>query len=89
MPPRRTTPSGYQHARRLRKESTQAELRLWAYLRDRRLCGVTFRRQHAIGPYVADFCAPRHKLIVEVDGGQHMERQEQDADRTAFLASQG
>ena len=64
-------------------------MKLWAYLRDGRLRGVTFRRQHAIGPYVADFCAPRHKLIVEVDGGQHAERREQDAERTAFLASEG
>ncbi len=89
MPPRRTTPTGYQQAHRLRKESTPAELKLWAYLRQGRLRGVLFRRQHAIGRYVADFCAPRHKLIIEVDGSPHLEQQDEDAERTAFLASQG
>jgi very-short-patch-repair endonuclease len=53
------------------------------------LNGVHFRRQHAIGPYVVDFCAPREKLVVEVDGGQHLEQQEYDAERTNYLESKG
>jgi very-short-patch-repair endonuclease len=58
-------------------------------LRSHRLNGVHFRRQHAIGPYVVDFCAPREKLVVELDGGQHLEQQEYDAERTNYLESKG
>jgi len=89
MPPRRTTPSGYQHARQLRKEPTPAESRLWASLRGSQLHGVKFRRQHAIGPYVADFCCPKYKLIVELDGSQHLDQQNDDAQRTEYLEAQG
>ncbi len=89
MPPRRTTPVGYQHARTLRKRQTPAEVRLWAYLREGRLQGVAFRRQHAIGPYVTDFCAPRHHLVIELDGSPHLQQEEQDVQRKEFLFSQG
>jgi very-short-patch-repair endonuclease len=51
--------------------------------------GLRFRRQHAIGTYIVDFCAPRKKLIVEIDGGQHLEQQQYDAERTLFLESRG
>lgn len=88
MPPRRTTPQGYEKARRLRKELTPAERKLWAALRGNRL-GVSFRRQHAIGPYIVDFCCIKKRLIVEVDGGQHLDQAEYDAERTNFLSSQG
>ena len=58
-------------ARRLRKNPTDAERKLWQLLRCKKLAGFRFRRQQPIGPYVADFfCAPE-KLIVELDGGQH------------------
>ncbi len=50
---------------------------------------VHFRNQHAIGNYIVDFCAPRKKLIIELDGGQHLEQEDYDADRTAFLESKG
>ncbi len=50
---------------------------------------IQFRRQHAIGNYVVDFCAPREKLIIELDGSQHLEQEEYDAERTAFLESKG
>jgi very-short-patch-repair endonuclease len=53
------------------------------------MCGVHFRRQHAIGPYITDFCAPTKKLILEVDGGQHLEQQEYDTERTAYLSEKG
>ncbi len=89
MPLRRTTPTGYQHGRALRKQLTPLERKLWAYLRNGRLKGVVFRRQHAIGPYVADFCAPRHHLVVELDGSQHLRNEEQDQRRTEYLRSQG
>jgi len=88
MPQRRTTPQGYQKARQLRKELTPAERKLWAALRGDQL-GVSFRRQHAIGPYIADFCCIKKKLVIELDGGQHLEQAEYDSDRTAFLERQG
>ena len=50
---------------------------------------VHFRKQHAIGNYIVDFCAPRKKLIIELDGSQHLEQQEYDAERTEFLKSKG
>ena len=80
---RRTNP----HARRLRRDMTDAERRLWHALRDRRFDGWKFRRQASIGPYVADFLCHAGRLIVEVDGGQHSV--ERDAARTAFLSGQG
>lgn len=59
------------------------------YARTVRMGGVHFRPQHAIGNYIADFCAPRRKLIIELDGSQHLEQQEEDAERTAFFESKG
>ena len=50
---------------------------------------IHFRRQYAIGKYVVDFCAPRQKLIIEVDGSQHLDREAQDNDRAAYLTLQG
>jgi class 3 adenylate cyclase/very-short-patch-repair endonuclease/tetratricopeptide (TPR) repeat protein len=76
-------------ARRLRRDQTQAERRLWAHLRDRRLNGAKFRRQHSIGPFIADFCCPERGLVVELDGGQHASREEADRRRTAFLMQRG
>jgi very-short-patch-repair endonuclease len=57
-------------ARRLRRDATRAERVLWRHLRGDAL-GVTFRRQHPVPPYVADFACLEARLIVEVDGGQH------------------
>ncbi len=51
--------------------------------------GVRFRRQHAIGSFVTDFCAPRNKLIIELDGSQHLEQEEYDKERTDYLEAQG
>lgn len=51
--------------------------------------GVNFRRQHAIGPYIADFCCVKKKLIIELDGSQHLDQTADDNERTAFLASKG
>lgn len=68
---------------------TPTEARLWTHLRAHRLQGIHFRNQHAIGNYVVDFCAPRKKLIIEVDGSHHIEQAEYDAKRTTFLESKG
>ena len=62
---------------------------MWAYLRRGQLQGVHFRRQHPIGPYVADFCAPGQRLVIEVDGSQHVEQQHYDDERTVYLRLQG
>ncbi len=59
--------------RRLRRQATDAETRLWFALRDRRLGGFKFVRQEAIGSYIVDFVCRERKLIIEVDGGQHAE----------------
>jgi len=78
-----------QNARELRHKMTDAESKLWAMLRSHRFEGVHFRRQHPIGPYIADFCAPREKLIIEVDGSQHREHPGYDRKRTEYLESRG
>jgi very-short-patch-repair endonuclease len=51
---------------------TQAECILWERLRDRRLAGIKFRRQHSIGAYNVDFYCAAARLIIEVDGGNHL-----------------
>ena len=75
--------------RELRKSSTDAEQRLWYLLRNRRLDGFKFRRQHRIGPYFVDFVCLRARLVVEADGGQHLERASYDAARTHYLRWKG
>lgn len=76
-------------ARRLRRDQTEAERKLWAHLRNRQLAGAKFRRRHFISPFIVDFCCPERGLIVELDGGQHAERAAADQRRTAFLMNQG
>ncbi|HDQ99768.1 MAG TPA: endonuclease domain-containing protein [candidate division WOR-3 bacterium] len=76
-------------ARLLRRRSTDAERLLWSKLRDRRLAGAHFRRQHPVGPFVVDFCCLDARLIIEVDGGEHSVRVRQDQNRDQFLAGRG
>jgi very-short-patch-repair endonuclease len=75
-------------ARLLRRSATEAEQRLWAALRDRRLEKYKFRRQYPIGHYIVDFACTKHRLVVEVDGGQHADSAA-DPRRTAWLESRG
>jgi very-short-patch-repair endonuclease len=89
MPQRRTNQKTFINSYHLRHNQTEAETRLWRVLRMHQLNGVHFRRQHAIGPYIVDFCSPSHKLIIELDGGQHLDQQEYDAERTAYLEAKG
>jgi len=86
---KRTTPKIFGHAKQLHRNMTPAEVKLWARLRAHRLEGVHFRNQHAIGNYIVDFCAPRKKLIIELDGSQHRELEEYDKERTEYLESKG
>jgi type I restriction enzyme M protein len=76
-------------ARDLRKRQTDAETLIWYLLRDRRLAGFKFRRQHPLPPYVLDFYCNDAKLCIELDGGQHAQRPGQDGKRDAALAAQG
>ncbi|MGH8293303.1 MAG: endonuclease domain-containing protein [Gammaproteobacteria bacterium] len=78
-------------ARRLRSGMTEAELRLWSRLRRKQICGVQFYRQKPIGPYIVDFYAPAAKLVVEVDGSQHLTQTGvvSDMERGRFLRVQG
>jgi adenine-specific DNA-methyltransferase len=76
-------------ARELRQHQTDVEAKLWLRLRDRQLCGVKFRRQHPIGPYIVDFCCPDRCLVVELDGGHHAEQILVDQKRTRFLELAG
>jgi len=76
------------NARTLRREMTDAERRLWSRLRGEQL-GVKFRRQHPLGTYIADFACLGPKLIVELDGSQHLQQQAYDQVREAFFRAHG
>ena len=77
--------------RKLRRDSTDAERRLWHHLRNRQLAGTKFRRQHQFGPYILDFYCAQHNLAVEADGGQHYSDNgvARDAERTRYLNAHG
>ena len=72
-----------------KQEIALAEQKLWHHLRGKRLNGIKFRRQQTIGGYIVDFVSMEHRLIIELDGGQHSEQIEYDERRTAFLNAQG
>ena len=79
------------NAKRLRRTMTKAETVLWTVLKGRARGGWKFRRQHPVGPYIADFACVEAKLIVEVDGATHAQDREisRDQRRTDFLQAQG
>jgi very-short-patch-repair endonuclease len=74
-------------ARAMRRAPTESERLLWSRLRDRRLRGFKFRRQHPIGQFIADFACMERRLIVEADGGQHADS-EYDALRAECYSGQ-
>lgn len=86
---KRTTPKVFGHAKELHRNMSTAEAELWKHLRAHRMGDVHFRNQHAIGNYIVDFCAPRQKLIIELDGSQHLDQQEYDDERTKYLEARG
>src|SRR5438046_2078611 len=77
------------NARSLRSDMTDVERIVWRALRGRQLEADRFRRQHPIGPYIADFACHDKRLVIELDGGQHQDRIAYDERRTAFLQLQG
>jgi len=86
---RGTTPALEQRARELRCAPTPAEHLLWARLRRRQLNGLKFRRQHPLGRFIADFCCPVRKLVIELDGPIHVRQVERDAARTQTFEAYG
>jgi very-short-patch-repair endonuclease len=83
------SPKLIQRSRELRKTQTPAEAKLWSILRNRGLNGYKFKRQTTIGSFIVDFSCSDAKLVIELDGGQHLEQEEYDMQRTSFLESQG
>ena len=79
----------WEKARDLRHNATDAERRLWQHLRGRQLQGLKFRRQYPIAGYVADFACIEARLVIELDGGQHSEQAEYDAERTRKMQANG
>ncbi len=79
-----------QRSRDLRHPLTPAEAKVWARVRNRQL-GYKIRRQHPLGRFIADFCCPETKLVIEIDGDTHTapDQIEYDAARTAWLEGQG
>lgn len=75
--------------KRLRQRSTDAEHHLWFYLRAHRLKGFKFKRQMPLGGYIVDFLCEQRKLIIELDGGQHVLNKQYDEQRTQCLNSLG
>ena len=78
-------------ARRLRRDMTNAERKLWSALRDHRFRDLHFRRQAPCGPYVADFLCHAARLVIEVDGATHSTDSEiiRDLKRDAWFAANG
>jgi very-short-patch-repair endonuclease len=76
-------------ARQLRKNPTDAERRMWQELKRRQISGVKFRRQQPLGDFIVDFVSFERRLIIEVDGGQHVEQAAYDEKRTRWLEAQG
>ncbi len=80
-----------ERARDLRKEMTESEKKAWEFLRDRRLGGLKFRRQHVIAGYIVDFYCAEKKLVLEIDGEVHEEAEQRayDEHRSQVLSEQG
>ena len=87
MPLRKPHPN----ARSLRADMPSAEKRLWHFIRKKQLGGFRFRRQHTIGPYIADFACVEARLVIELDGDQHGigAGPARDAKRDAFIEREG
>ena len=78
-----------ENCRRLRRELTFPERRLWSALRSRRAAKVKVRRQYPIGPYIVDFVCLEHRLVIELDGDSHIGRADYDRQRQLNLTSAG
>ena len=81
----------HRFARKLRRDQTDVERKLWTALRGRQFAGFKFRRQQPVGPYIADFLCFETRLIIELDGDQHGSepRAAYDKARTQWLQKDG
>ncbi len=86
---RGTTPEIEAAARRLRRNMTAAEKKLWGALKGKQLGGLRFRAQHPVGAFILDFYCPACKLVVELDGGAHEDQAAYDEARTRQLTDFG
>ena len=75
--------------RDLREASTKAEQLVWAMIRDRRMNGAKFRRQHSVGRFIVDFVCLESNLVIELDSGYHDYTVDEDKGRESFLKAQG
>lgn len=84
----RASPIIFQNAYNLRTRLTEAEQILWEYLKERKMEGIRFRRQHPLSKFVADFYAHQLKLVIELDGEHHAQGAQKfyDIDRTEILS---
>ncbi|MBF0106277.1 MAG: endonuclease domain-containing protein [Deltaproteobacteria bacterium] len=76
-------------AKDLRINASDAENKLWHYLRSKSLLNLKFRRQAVIGRYIVDFVCHEKKLVIELDGGQHYAQEEYDKKRSRWLEGEG
>jgi very-short-patch-repair endonuclease len=86
-----STPLTYARAKHMRAEPTDAEVKLWGALRNRRLDGLKFTRQHPVGPYIVDFINREFSVVIELDGATHGDDDQiaHDVKRTRYLNSIG
>ena len=85
----RTDPHMKDRARELRRNITPAEAVLWRHIRGRRFQGWKCRRQHVIGPYIADFYCAKRRLVLELDGDTHVGVEVRDLARQQFIERYG
>jgi very-short-patch-repair endonuclease len=87
----RNDPALKQRRRELRRNQTGVEKTFWSHVRNKQFYGIRFVRQYSIGPYILDFYCPSVKLAIELDGGQHNQKEsiEYDAARTEYLKARG
>jgi very-short-patch-repair endonuclease len=78
-----------ERSRRLRRDATDVERRLWQKLRNAQIDGASFRRQHPAGNYILDFYCPALQLAIELDGGQHAQATSRDRQRDEWLSTRG
>ena len=77
------------YAREMRRQPSDAERRLWYFLRRKNLLGFRFRRQVPFGPYILDFFCSDASLAIEIDGGQHADQHAYDSARSRYLRDKG
>jgi len=84
-------PKNKANARKLRSDMTDAERIIWSHVRRKQILGIQFYRQKPIGNFIVDFYAPAIKLVLEIDGAQHVEPEhlQRDKDRDAVLNGMG